>query len=116
MAVHHTGNQLHLATHAPARAGKREIHITPLGAFVGIGMFWMAYFALMAIWPGTLERIWANFLDLQLAIRIIVGALFLPFTLATWVWQGGWSTTAQVLAIAMIVLVTMVLFRPSEQE
>jgi hypothetical protein len=56
---------------------------------------------------------WTTFTDFQLAIRLIIGAVFLPWTLATWVWQGTWNTGLQVLTIGALVLATLVLMRPA---
>ena len=80
--------------HPPARR--------PLGAtiwFVWMVAMWAAFFALLA--AGRLGDVWAWVRDLPLVVEGVLWIAFLPWLLATAVWESSWPDT---LRIALVVL------------
>jgi hypothetical protein len=112
MVTQHAGHNM--PTVEPARKPKQSPQVSPWGGFGGVGLIWIAFFVLMVAWPGTLERLWEYFTDLHLGLRLLIGVLLLPWVLATWVWQGDWSTLVQVLVIGALVIGTTIAFRPRD--
>jgi hypothetical protein len=86
------------------------------GSLGAIGLAWIAFFAVMTIWPATLIRLWEAFAGFQLALRLLYGALLLPWVLATWIWQAELATIAQAVVIAAIAIVTFIFAKPLRQE
>ena len=102
-----------------ARSSERRstaAQASPYGGMGGVFLLWVAFGALVFIWPDTLMGLWDRFLDWNLILQIVVGVLLLPWVVATWVWQSDWSTLARALVIGVFVIGTMISFAPRRVE
>ena len=85
---------------------------SPYGGVGGVFLLWVAFGALVLVWPDSLQRMWDQYLDWNVIFQIIAGVLLLPWVVATWVWQSDWSTLARALVIGFLVIGTLISFAP----
>lgn len=71
------------------------------GWFVWMTALWIVFFVLMH--QGRLDDLAGWIRDLPVLVEILVWILFLPWVLATTVWNSGWS---EGLRITLVVLFT----------
>ncbi len=113
MAIHpHLAGQHYRRELEPAQEPMELPQICQWGHLGAIGLAWIAFFAVMTIWPATLTRIWESFTGFQFALQLLYGVLLLPWVLATWVWHAELATIAQVVVIAAIAVITIVVAKP----
>ena len=72
-------------------------------ANVVFAILWVG-FAVALIWnPKGLDLLWNWVRGLPLALEIIVWVLFLPITVALWIWESSWHILFRLLGFAGIV-------------
>jgi hypothetical protein len=76
-------------------------------AIVIFALLWVGFAVALAVNREWLDLLWNWVRALPVVAQIIVWVLFLPITVGLWVWESSWSVLGNVLALAGIVVWTL---------
>lgn len=89
-----------MSTHAPTRSG-------------AVGLFfilWLLFAVAIIFNPAALDSVWNWLPGLPLFFQIVAWVLFLPVTLALWVWESDWTIWIRLVLIVAIAIVNLAMF------
>jgi hypothetical protein len=77
-------------------------------AIVIFVILWVGFITALLVNPEWLDSLWNSVRALPPAAEIIVWLLFLPIMTGLWAWQSSWTALASLLALAGIIIWTLV--------
>jgi hypothetical protein len=76
-------------------------------AILIFAILWVGFVSALLVNPGWLDSLWTWVRELPTVAEIIVWLLFLPIMTGLWVWQSSWTALASLLALAGIIVWTL---------
>ena len=67
--------------------------------FIVFALIWTAFAYALIASQGSLDTTWQWLRSLPLSLQAVVWLLFLPVTVALWIWESGWPLVVRLVLV-----------------